>query len=134
MLKRIRKLFAVPTFRIVEVENPRVSIAATRDVIESVHTLAAHPGFIYLLNKLKVQRAALETKLTISRHVSLSEVEFIQSGIFWTNWLPSQLELAVLRLRPGASRPATEEEGEAFQQILNTIKPVGIESNGARAS
>jgi len=61
-------------------------------------------------------------------------VEFIQSGIFWTGWLQSQLELAVLRLRPGATRPASDEEVVAFQEALRTIETVGTPSTDAQAS
>ena len=134
MFKKVKSWLFPTIYKVVEIPLPRPSIEASHDLLESVRTLAAHPGFTYLLNKLKVQRAALETTLVSSRHASLRDVEFIQSGIFWTGWLQSQLELAVLRLRPGATRPASDEEVVAFQEALRTIETVGTPSTDAQAS
>lgn len=107
-------------YQVVEVEKPRPLLDA--DYKNSVPSLAGHPGFIYLLNKLKLERAKLKKYFEENRHADLRSVDFIQSGLFWTNWLETQL--AASKAVPTA---ANLLESEAFSEAQSTLDLVGSE-------
>lgn len=90
------------TPKVIEVEVPRKAPLFSKEIKESLAALPGHPGFEYLLNRLKFEQAVLATKLKNERHESMRDVEFLQSGIFWTNWLRGQLDKVVFRPEPRA--------------------------------
>lgn len=90
-----KKKSAVP--QVVEIEMPRRAPIFSNEIKESLASLAGHPGFMYIVDRLRFEQAVLATKLKNERHENLRDVEFLQSGIFWTNWLKSQLDKAVFR-------------------------------------
>ena len=123
----LRKLFGGRTrWRIVEVEKPRPLAELDDEGRKSVRALGAHPGFIYLLAKLRLQRHALEERLRNSRHAKIQDVEFIQSGIHWCDWLASQLHRAVMESDKPA-QPAMPPETEAFEEMRRLIEAVGAD-------
>lgn len=128
MLKWIEKLFQPRVeYRVVEYTEPRTRFkggdASTR---ESVSTLSAHPGFLYLLSKCAAQNALLRSKLQNSFHQTLREVDLLQAGIYWSNWLKQELEKSTM----GAPQPQTDafdEELQAFKALDAQIERVGAE-------
>jgi hypothetical protein len=111
-------------YQIVEVDKPRPNIGWDKESRETVMTLAAHPGFICLLQKLSTQAALLKAKLVNDRHKEIKDVEFIQSGIFWCNWLQSQLTAATQRVK-AEPQAAMDEEAKAFKELNATLIRVG---------
>src|SRR5258708_12879865 len=98
MFERIKKLFApVVEYKIVEVEKPRTQFRWDQNTKDAVSTLSAHPGFIALTDKLSLINAQLKTKCFSSVHKKLREVDFLQAGIFWSNWLRDQVEQSTVR-------------------------------------
>ena len=126
MKRALRKLLGItPEYRIVEVEKFTQRFPEeTRDQQESVQTLAAHPGFVFLLAKLHHQRAALESQLKHSHHNDIRAVEFIQSGIFWSSWLENQLSKATTGIGPGP-QPASPEEDRLYREAQALTELVG---------
>jgi hypothetical protein len=123
-----RKLFPVHVevaYYVVEVEKPRMDEALTEELKASVLTLAGHPGFQYLVGKLKAQRSVLETQLKTARHDDIRTVELLQSGIFWAGWLQTQVEKMTLRVQKPVTRPATPEEQVAYNEARDLISLVG---------
>ena len=92
----------------------------------AVATLGKHPGFQYLLAKLRFQRAALREALVKTKHKEIRDVEFLQSGANWCGWLEEQLAAAVGLVNKPASRPTREFEREAFERLLSQIDVVGV--------
>lgn len=111
-------------YRVVEVERPR-PLAENSEADATLVTLQHHPGFQRLLAKLRAQRYLLETTLKRTRHSSLSEVDFLQSGIFWSNWLETELDRAVLAKSPSKPTPALAIEREAFEQAHALLEVIG---------
>lgn len=114
------------SYRVVEITPAqRLGIQRTdKEIQESVATLQAHPGFIYLMQRLDIQNAALKAKLVGERHDNLSAVQFLQAGIFWSNWL--RQEIARATARPiDRTKDAYEEELEAFKEIDSLLERVG---------
>jgi hypothetical protein len=95
-----------------------------KELQESVATLNSHPGFIWLTQRLDVMNAALKAKLAQERHTDLKDVQFLQAGIYWSNWLRQEVALAT---RAPHNKPldAYDEELKAFQEIDALIERVG---------
>lgn len=114
----------VEKYTIVEVPQPKPQ-PPDPEAAKSMLTLAEHPGFLYLVNKLKLQRHLLESKLKNDRHAKLGDVEFLQSGIFWTNWLEQQVNEQVYQARAPKAVPATNYEEELFRKVQDQLEVVG---------
>src|SRR5579862_5447911 len=65
--------------------------------IKAIPTLAHHPGFVALMGKLHLQRAALETKLKTTHFPDIREVDRIQGAIYWCNWLEATVRSEVFK-------------------------------------
>lgn len=82
MLKWLLKLIGETPYQLV-IEGPLPEISKDDD--ESIKTLAHHPGFIALHNRLRIQNALLKTKLETERN-SHEDDNFLKSGIFWSKY------------------------------------------------
>jgi len=108
---------------VLEVEQ-RPPVVLDDAVRESVRALAWHPGFQYLRDKLRLQRAVLEAQLHGARQESLREVEFLQSGVYWIAWLESQIRREV-GIPARAPAKVTDEEEELIEAVRASIESVG---------
>jgi len=117
----------LPTaYQVVKVTDTEPVPALDREMQETLSTLAAHPGFVYLLKRLRYQRGLLLARLQGSKHNSLHEVQLLQSGVYWSNWLEAQFnELMNRALLHAQERKATSEEQEILGQVQSTIELVG---------
>lgn len=104
---------AVVEYRIVETEKAR-SYEETTDVLESVAALKHQPGFRHLLNKLQLQSDRLKHELTSERKSTVEEYQFLQSGVFWCDWLSNQLSNADARI---SFRKPTPSETSSLQAV-----------------
>ena len=109
-------------YTVIEVEKKH-PLTETSESIEAVRTLEDHPGFQWLLSKLRLQASRLQSELLQGRHKDIREVEFLQSGIQWCGWLQSQLDLNREKYRQ--MRPAIPQEVMHFQDIESTIELIG---------
>ena len=112
-------------YKIIEVQTPRQ--AAPNEIFadrEGFRALAGNPYFRALIERLRTQRHALESRLKESRFAKIEDVAFVQSGVFWTGWL--EREVARLTLEPQRPELTPEQrEIEAFQQIDALLERVG---------
>lgn len=114
-------------FKVVEVDKQSVLDPAFEEANQqAVASLQHHPGFVYLLAKLAFERAALKTALEKTRHKSIVDVEFIQSGAFWSNWLQLQLESAIGKINQPKPRAPRSYEADAFEQLRQNVELVGL--------
>ena len=112
-------------YKVVEVEKPRPSIKMGPQEIESVLSLQHHPGFLFLLDKLRYQRAALVTTLVNERQESMTDSEFLKSGIAWTGWLENQLATATKLKTRQPETQAEPEVADAFRELQRQLEVVG---------
>lgn len=120
MRKWIKSLFNQPRLEVVLPEKP---VYAHGDE-EDIRSLASHPGFILLTYRLQAQAAVLDAKLRTTKHDSLREVDRLQLGSFWLNWLKAEVDKAV-KNKAEAHRAATKlPDEEQFQQILASLQGV----------
>ena len=122
---RLRDIFK-PKYLIVEVEKPREVGMLDPEMAASVASLKQHPGFLYLLAKLRYQKAQLTAHLVRSRQTTLSDVDFIKSGIAWTGWLEEQLERSSKIQTERPQTPPLEAEEAAFREVSKMLEVIGI--------
>lgn len=117
---------AKTVFKVIEIEKQTVPELNGASAM-AVASLATHPGFQYLMAKLKFQRAALKDALEKTRHKTLNDVEFLQSGANWCNWLQIELDKAVSIVNNPKPRVARAYELEAFEQLKGNVELVGLQ-------
>lgn len=122
MLNYLKQKFA--QLRIVEVMAPKAEPLDGAGKA-ALATLKDHPGFEFLINRLRLQRATLQTALTNREHASLNDVITIQAGIRWLTWLENQFLSSVGSASTRETRSPNEDEVIAFQQALAAIEGIG---------
>jgi len=120
------ELEVVHHYQTVEIEAP-ASLPGLHDpeTPQAVAALNAHPGFMFLMAKLKMQRSLIESKLKHERHHDIREVDNLQSGIFWTRWLEDQVNNAVFSLSKPKPRLVDPSDEEIFEKARKAVEVVG---------
>ena len=110
-----------PEIRIVEVEKPRPLAELSEEAASTIASLAGHAGFQNLLARLRYQRFVLESRLKLSRHDSLKDVEFLQAGIHWSKWLEDELQKATNSIEARVKQVPTEAEHQALVAAMELV-------------
>jgi len=118
------KLFNRPK-QVQIVEVPKGMPALDQAGRKALAGLAEHPGMGYLINKIRLQRAALESALKYGVHQNMNDVLSLQSGIRWLTWVENQFLLAVEHSSNVVTRDPNEDELVALSQSLSFIEGVG---------
>lgn len=112
--------------RILEIAKDEVVPELDKELAMHLTALQYNPGFVYLVRKLRLQRSLLRETLENSRHKSLVDAEFLQSGIVWTGWLDQQIGQATNYLkRQAPPRELFQEEQRAFDEVAAQLEIVG---------
>jgi hypothetical protein len=127
MFNKLRDLFKpVIIYKVVEVKAPRPIVRWDDHTKDAVSTLSSHPGFIALLDKLRLTKSQLESKNNTQWKKDLREADFLQSGIFWCNWLEEEIRKSTVK---GSQRQYVDplaEELAAFKELDSRIERVGM--------
>lgn len=120
---KLRNPWNKPEIQVVEVEKSQRVLPLDADIARVVASLQSHPGFLYLLGKLKFHREILRSTLDSRRQVSMEDVIMLQSGIAWSGWLKDELEKAVdfktsAPQAPGATEQSIFEESQRQLEVL----------------
>jgi hypothetical protein len=127
MLNKLTNLFGRPeVIKLIEVDKLRTPFKVDGSGVEQIQTLVAHPGFQLLLSELRTQRGFLEAKLLNEAQKTLREVQFIQSGIYWSKWLETKLTNATVKHSRVLMEP-TVDELAAFREIDAALQRVGAD-------
>lgn len=111
--------------KIVEIEKQLGVPELDTSSAASVASLRDHPGMQYLLAKMRLQAQLLKGTLATTRHKDLKDVEFLQSGVAWLNWLQQQLDKALQIVNQPKPRAARPYELNAFEELSSQIDWVG---------
>lgn len=114
----------VPVYKVVQVKTLPPQ-QRTPELKEAIKTLPAHPGFQAILDQLALQRQFLESKSCNEFHKDLRESDFIQSGIYWLNYIQAFIDQQTQVPRT-LERSAFDEELDAFKKIDAQIERVGM--------
>lgn len=122
MLEKLKKFLSpkTPSYMIVELEKP-VPILDNGDEA-AIASLNGHPGMIALLNRQKLRRAVLERQLELKHFKDLSDVYILQLDISRSRAFELELREATKNLENKRLRPATIDETQEFDRILNSIE------------
>lgn len=109
-------------YQVVEVEKPRQVRPFDKNVAESLQTLQGHPGFMWLLEQCRLERAYLKTVLSERRQASLEDVAFLQAGVAAMGWLQDKMDRAIGYREGQQAVPAMQSEREAFEEASKFIE------------
>ena len=107
--------------QVVEVEKAQRVPALDENIAQSIKTLQGHPGFLYLLAKLKFHRNVLRDQLASTRQESMADVVVLQSGVAWSGWLQNEMETAIA-FKPAAAAPPSEDELTIFRDSQRQLE------------
>jgi hypothetical protein len=110
-------------YHIVEVEKGSKLPEITGDLRESIKALNNHPGFIYLMQRLRFQRTALETSLKEGLNLTEVQLRYIQAGIYWAGFIERDV-LALTQSQP-STRPAVVDEEAEFKRMKASLDLIG---------
>lgn len=96
----------------------------TGDLRESLKTLSLYPAFQYLLQRLRFQKAAMETTLREGINLTETQLRYLQAGIFWAGQM--EKDITVLTQSSPNSRPAQEDEHAEFEKVRQNLDMVGL--------
>src|SRR6267142_5429895 len=118
MFSKLKELFKPKViYKLVEVQKPRPLYRWDQNTKDSVSTLAAHPGFVALVDRLNLTKAQLESTLKQTMHKDLRQVDFLQAGLFWSQWLEEQVSKATTKGSTRTYLDPYEEELKAFKEL-----------------
>lgn len=120
MLEFLKKLFT-PKETVLVV--PMELKSALKDDEDTIRTLLDHPGFLMLINRLKIQKSLLDAKLRLSHHSDLREVDSLQSGMYWLGYLEDTID----KLVHNRKRPVQEVPEDSIMREFNRVR-AGIKS------
>ena len=102
-------------------ETPRVP-ELTDDLKESILSLRGHPGFQYLQKRLAFECNVLKTRLFKENDLSLTQMNNLRSGIFWTSWLDGQLVSVGNSAKRHETVRLTQSEEDLFRELNAQIE------------
>ena len=115
------------TPRYVVIETERVAPLTAEDEA-AIASLQNHPGMTAMIRKCTLMRAALISQLERTRHDSIRDVDFLQSGAYWLRFLEREMVAATKAAKRATPRLA-EDEVSLFEQIRAQIESVGTTSS-----
>lgn len=95
----------------------------TGDLRESIKALINHPGFNYLLQRFRFQKAAMETSLREGMNLTEIQLRYLQAGIYWASQF--ERDIATLTQSRPATRPAVDHEAEEFAKVRQSLEMIG---------
>lgn len=95
----------------------------------AIASLETHPGFWALMNRLRVQKAILESRLYSKRAKDIREVDFLQSGISWLEYIENVCSRATNTEVEAVIEPAQYDVKAEFDKINSFIERVGSSQN-----
>jgi len=118
-------------YKLIEVEKNRTLPTLEGDELRNaLISLQAHPGFVYILNKLRTQRFSLEGRLKGTKFERIEDITFLQSGIFWTNWLESEVNKLTETSQSEVLAPSPFED-KLFTEIDQLLDRVGQDESNS---
>lgn len=115
-------------YKVVEVKE-RGQLSDDTDAIVS---LRGHPGWEAQMSRLRAQREYLETKLRRTKHKDIREVDLLQAGIMWLEYLEEDCRAATEAQSRYSEEVATTYEEAAFRKIDAFIERIGTDLQGQK--
>jgi len=91
---------------------------------ESIRALATHPGFLAICNRLKLQRAAIQTILDTKKHADIRAVDDLQAGLKWLGFLQSEVDKTIFKKAEAKAVAVRPTERQEFDKVYRLIEGV----------
>lgn len=111
-------------YQVVELDQARTPLQVGKEAQESIQTLSSHPGFLALMHQHQLTLSMLKTKLAKDLHKDMREVDFLQAGIFWSDWYLQQVKHSTMKMSQRIS-DATKDEEDLFGAVDANLELVG---------
>jgi len=109
---------------VVELEKP---IPVThKDDEAAIATLKFNPGFIALMNRLRLKRAYLIATLEKIPFKDIRDVDSAQHCLHWLRFLESEVDNATGNIKTKETPRLAVNEVEEFEKIRHAIESVGV--------
>ena len=92
-----------------------------KEANEYIKTLQYHPGFLELMNRLKIQRAFLETRLKRDPAANMRD---LQAAIYWNEFWERSVHELVHRHKLVVTQVHESDLTEEFNKINNAVERV----------
>jgi hypothetical protein len=89
----------------------------------AIATLRDHPGFVALMNRMKLKQAFLKAQLE-QRHESLRDVDILVIGLAWSRLMEFEVNTAIGKLKANQS-PVALVDVDEFEKVRSAIESVG---------
>lgn len=96
-----------------------------KEANESIKTLQYHAGFVELMNRLKIQRAFLETQLKRDPNANMSS---LQHAIYWSEYWEREVNAVVHKRGTPHTVEVDFDVMAEFQRINAGIQGVSLKS------
>lgn len=108
---------------IIEIEKDSKLPEMNGDLRESIRTLEYHPGYNYLIQRLRHAKSVMNAQLREGMELTETQLRYLQAGIFWAGWLENeQLSLT----KKVTQRPQSLGEAEEFEKLQGSLDLIGI--------
>lgn len=114
-------------YKVIEVRAPRSATKWSKELKDSVATLASDPRFIALAERIALHKQMLENKCSHEFHKDLRETAYLQAGVFWLGYL-DRLVAESTKAPRAIQSDAYDEELEAFKLLDANIERIGMDS------
>ena len=111
-------------YLVVELEKATKLPELTGDLKESLKTLVFHPGFVYLQQKLRYERALLQKYLSEGYQLDEKALRHLQAGVHYLGYLESEIKRLTAQTG-AAARESFAAEAEAFDKIRASVDLIG---------
>lgn len=91
---------------------------------EAVKALVHHPGFMILLQRLRNQKAVLKSLLENNHHKEIREVDALQIGLKWLNYLQNELDKSVAKKPTAVEIAPSNDQLDDFHKVLALLESV----------
>jgi hypothetical protein len=119
MITWLKRLFQ--TSYLVQIDSAVPQINKSAD--ESIKTLQFHPGFIEVHNRLRYQRALLQTKLETGRNTHEDDI-WLKSGIFWAKFYHAEVDRLVNKREVPKALATTDDVQAEFDRVNSQFERV----------
>jgi hypothetical protein len=112
-------------YAIVEVPVGAIIPDYDEEVQKAIRSLDSHPGFEAVLNKLRLQKALVESALKKQKYEHIEDYYYLQAMVHGLEYTENFLKSEVKKGKTQKPRESFDIEAEQFQRISAALQMVG---------
>lgn len=124
MFRWLKKFFTHVEVKVIELERTAELPQLTAELKDSLRTLQVHPGFHYLLQRFRMEKASLQHALHSGFNLTERELHHLQAGIHFAGWFDSELN-RLTQIPRKAEREISLDERKLFDEVRSSLELIG---------